>query len=465
MAGAARPSLAVAALLGLALLGCARPAPRTVAPALALDDAALRALLDPARADHLVGLQVAVVVDGRIWERGYGRRFVHPTDRALDLPLTERTLVRVASASKPVAALAALRLAEQGRLDLDADLSDLLGFRLRNPRFPDAPLTTRMVLAHTSSISDAAGYQVPFGESLAERFAPRPGAPDGAPFSAHRPGARFEYSNLGSGVIATVIERVTGERFDRHVAREVLARAGVEATFDVASLSDEQRARLAVLYRKGPEDAPSWDPQGPWLAQMDDPRPAAQGGSGRWSAPGADPRLADYRPGTNGALFSPQGGLRISAGDLARLWTCLLAGAAPDPSPRRCAPLLSRPMRDALLAPQWSYDPRAPNGDTQGGLFLAWGLGVQRFTGAHAPDELRLDSPSARLDGRPLVGHLAFAYGLFGGALFTPDGRRGVVYFATGTAMPLDANPGRRSAFWRWEEEIVEWAAREAWAL
>lgn len=449
--------------LGLACLvaaaGCAE-APRPDAAPLALDDAPLRTLLDPARPDHLVGLQVAVVVDGRLWERAYGRRFVHPADPTRDLPLAADSLVRAASASKPVVAIAVLQLVEQGRLDLDADLSDLLGFPLRNPRHPGVAITPRMVLAHTSSIVDAAGYALPLGDALAALFTPGPRWDDGAPFSDRAPGTYFEYSNLGSGVLATVVERVTGERFDRVAARAVLARAGVEATFDVASLADAQRARLAVLYRKGPEDALRWDPRGPWLAQMDDPRPAAEGGSGRWSAPGADPRAADYRPGANGALFSPQGGLRISAGDLARLWSCLLRGVAPTPSPRPCRGLLRPATRELMLRPQWAFDPRALNGATEDGLMLAWGLGVQRFTGAHAPGEGRLDSPTARLDGVPLVGHLAFAYGMFGGVLFTPDGRRGVVYFATGSAQPLDANPGRRSAFWGWEEEIVDWAAR-----
>lgn len=425
-------------------------------PVRAPDDAELRALLDPARPDHLVGLQVAVVVDGVVTELAYGRRFVHPTDRARDLPMTTDTLLRVASASKPVAALAVMRQVERGRLDLDADVSGYLGFRLRNPGHPEVPITLRQLLAHTSSIVDGPGYSLPPGERLQSFFVPGPRWDDGARFSAHAPGTFFEYSNLGWGVLGTVLERVTSERFDRLVAREVLGRARIEGTFDVASLNAARRARLAVLYRKGPEEAPSWDPAGPWLPQFDDPRAPEAGGSGRWSAPGEDPALARYTPGDNGTLFSPQGGLRTSAGGLARLWSCLLTGG--------CR-LLAPASRAALLAAQWAYDPRSPNGDTWGGVFLSWGLGVQRFTGAHVPAEGRVDSPSARLDGRPLVGHLAEAYGLFGGVWFTPDGRRGVVYLSNGSATPFSANRGARSGLHRWEEIIVEWAAREAWRL
>jgi CubicO group peptidase (beta-lactamase class C family) len=452
----------LAALAPLVALGADAAAPRP------LDEAPLRALLDPARPDHLAGLQVAVVRDGVLQELAYGRRFIHPTDRARDLPLTAATRVRAASASKPVTAIAVMRLVAAGRLDLDADASRHLGFALRNPRHPDAPITLRMLLAHTGSVVDGAGYVLPIEARIADLFTPgSPSWADGASFSAHAPGTYFEYSNLGWGLLGTAIERATGERFDRFVAREVLARAGIGGGFDVAALDPD---RLAVLYRKGSEDAPDWDPRGPWLAQTDDPRPVAEGGSGRWSAPSADPRIAAYLPGTNGALFSPQGGLRASAGEVAQLWSCLLRGKpvrpAPQAAPRAASAsceLLDPRARAALLAPRWRFDPHAPNGDTLEGQFLSWGLGVQRFLGAHRPERGMRDSPSARLDGVALVGHLAEAYGLFGGALFAPDGRFGIVYFATGTATSFDANPGARSAFLRWEETLLDWAAREAW--
>lgn len=432
-----------------------------------LDTTELRALLAEDRPDALVGLQVAVVVDGKVSEFAFGRRFVHPTDRSRDLPMTVDSLVRAASASKPIAAIAVMQLAERGVLELDADVSRDLGFQLRNPRFPDVPITLRQLLSHTSSIVDGPGYSLPLGERLETLFMPGAHWDDGARFSAHAPGSHFEYSNLGWGVIGTVLERVTHTRFDRLVAKRVLARAGIEGTFDVASLDAGQRARLAVTYRKGAEDAPVWDPAGPWLAQNDDPRSAAAGGSGRWSAVGAAAGIGSYRPGDNGTLFSPQGGLRISSGQLARLWLCLLSdrrrettGGAACPG----APLLRPATRQQMLAAHWTDDPaRDDDGDTLGGQFLSWGLGVQRFTGHHDAAAIVGDSPSARLDGRALVGHLAEAYGLFGGVWFTADGRLGVVYFANGSATPLRAAPGTRSSAYRWEEVIVDWAAREAW--
>src|SRR5690606_15275658 len=63
--------------------------------------------------------------------------------------------VRIASISKLVTTIAVMRLVEAGKLDLDADAGDLLGFPLRNPAFPDQPITLRMLLSHRSKIGRA----------------------------------------------------------------------------------------------------------------------------------------------------------------------------------------------------------------------------------------------------------------------------------------------------------------------
>ncbi|MEG2942362.1 MAG: serine hydrolase, partial [Thermomonas sp.] len=82
-------------------------------------------------------------------------------------PATKRAIsvddpVRIASISKLVLSIGVMRLVEDGKLDLDADVSDTLGWKLRNPSFPDKKLTLRLLLSHTSSLTDGAGYwQVP----------------------------------------------------------------------------------------------------------------------------------------------------------------------------------------------------------------------------------------------------------------------------------------------------------------
>ena len=63
-----------------------------------------------------------------------------------------------------------MQLAEQGKIDLDADISCYLGFTLRNPNYPDTPITSKMLLSHTSSLRDGEVYTIPSKYSLQELF-------------------------------------------------------------------------------------------------------------------------------------------------------------------------------------------------------------------------------------------------------------------------------------------------------
>src|SRR3954469_4910623 len=94
-------------------------------------------------------------------------------DRARGRRLTIDDPVRIASISKLVVALGVMRLVEQGRLDLDRDVSDYLGSRLRNPAFPDRPITLRLLLSHRSSLRDGVDYAIPLGKTLREALAQR----------------------------------------------------------------------------------------------------------------------------------------------------------------------------------------------------------------------------------------------------------------------------------------------------
>jgi CubicO group peptidase (beta-lactamase class C family) len=147
-------------------------------------------------------------------------------DRARRRPLTIDDPVRIASISKLVVALGVMRLVEQGRLDLDRDVSEYLGWSLRNPAFPDRPITLRLLLSHRSSLKDDVDYAIPFGTGLRSVLA-NPAAFD----AEHSPGSFFRYSNLNFPVIASVMERATGERFDALMARLVLRPLGLEACF------------------------------------------------------------------------------------------------------------------------------------------------------------------------------------------------------------------------------------------
>ncbi|MEO1100818.1 MAG: serine hydrolase domain-containing protein [Pseudomonadota bacterium] len=414
----------IRALLAAASLTLAACALETSAPApdRAAHDARLAALVtgdgDPA---HALAGTVLVVMRGEetVYAGAAGRARIDPVrgDRAL----TPETKFRWASVSKMVVGMTALDLEREGAVNLDANLSEALGWPLHRPDDPARAITLRQALDHTSSIRDPAAYWVPLPGNIRTLF-----EGEAAPFSAHTPGDWFEYANLNYGLAATAMEAATGERFDRLAAR-MLNAAGLDAGFNWSGVSAAARRSGATLYRK--VDG-VWTPQVDDLDTLEDHAPLVLKDEGA--------NLADYTPGTNGTLFSPQGGLRASAVDLARLVRLLRAP--------RYAPLSSDP---------WVYDPARPNGTTAEagvsaeGLFTAYGLGVQLLPG---------DVPTAAWPGETLIGHSGDAYGLLSGAWVQADGDVAFAYAITGVNADINMPPGERTAFTLYEEKLLDLA-------
>ena len=107
-------------------------------------------------------------------------------DRATGRALTIDDPVRIASITKLHVALGVMRLVEQGKLDLDEDVSGHLGWRLRNPAFPDRPITLRLLLSHRSSLRDDISYALPL-DTTVQRALAAPEAWD----RDHPPGSFF----------------------------------------------------------------------------------------------------------------------------------------------------------------------------------------------------------------------------------------------------------------------------------
>ena len=119
----------------------------------------------------LAGLAVEAISDGEVvYKYSGGRRVIDNDDPANDLPFETDTRVRIASVSKTFVAVGIMQLVEQGKIDLDADVSDYLGFALRNPNYPDTAITCRMLLSHTSGIRDGEQYSIAPDHALRECF-------------------------------------------------------------------------------------------------------------------------------------------------------------------------------------------------------------------------------------------------------------------------------------------------------
>ncbi len=379
----------------------------------------------------LASLAVALIKNGAVYalhavdNRPAARKVIQPR-------LTPDALFRVASISKLICAIGAMRLVEQGVLALDADVSELLGWTLRNPHFPDVPITIAQLLSHTSSLRDDGGYNFPPETSLQsalERNAKVWG-------TQGPPGEYFRYANVPWGVLATVMERATHERFDRLITRLVFAPLGIEGGFHPFEFAPKVLQSTETLYRK--RDANEvWNPAGPWIAQVDD-----------YSATPPAPRAsAGYVLGTNGTVMSPQGGARLSVVALAKIARLLLGKGEVDG-----VRLLKAETVTMMCAKRW--DAKRDKGDSdfdEGvGSIAGWGLGVQHFNDTPGPKGDRLIEGG----GFTGVGHFGFAYGLTSGLVIDPISGNGLIYCQGGTGDDPEKNKGIYSSNYRFEERI-----------
>lgn len=367
--------------------------------------------------DHVrAAVEVAFDRDGETGAAASG-----VADPASGRRVTPDDPVRVASVSKLVVAIGVMRLVEQGRLALDEDASVKLGWRLRNPAYPDRPITLRQLLSHTGSVRDQGdNYALPLDGSVRDAMAdPRSWDP------RHGPGdGYYTYSNLNFPIVASIMERATGERFDRLMKRLVLDPMTLDACYNWPTCADAEVARAVEL--DGPDGKPLKD-------DLHGHRPAC---------PVSLPKvgrcdLDRWRAGDNGAMFSPQGGLRISPRGLARVGRMLLRGGEIDG-----VRVLTPASVETMLAPQWTYV--GDNGDTDGGFACRYGLATQTLATRQAGCG---DDPAG--DGAAWVGHAGEAYGLRSGVWIDRATGRGVAYYVTGLA---DHPERGRGGFFKAEE-------------
>ncbi|HZU51505.1 MAG TPA: serine hydrolase [Sphingomicrobium sp.] len=321
--------------------------------------------------------------------------------------------VRVASVSKMVTAIGVMRLVGEGKLDLSSDVSRWLGWNLRNPNFPDRPINLSMLLSHTSSVREHDDdYVIPLGASL-EDLMRDPRNWD----SLHSPGSYFAYVNLNYPIIGSIIEKVTGTRFDLWMHANVLAPMKIDACFNWPTCSDEAVAHAVEL------DSPTGKPVKDDLHGHRPDCPV-------FVKDGEPCDLTLWRLGENGALFAPQGGLRISAQGLARIGRMLLDGGTIDG-----VRILSPGAVDALLTQVWRFD--GSNGQTDGGFYCSAGNGTHQL-----PNRQPGCADDIGTRGSVLVGHAGDAYNMKSGIWIDRAHQHGIAYFVTAVPDPAPKEPG-----------------------
>jgi len=254
---------------------------------------------DRMRHHDVPGVQIAVIEGGEVaWTAGYGE-----LERGSGRCVDERSRFQAASISKPVTALAVLRLVDRGALSLDQPVNE----RLRSWRVPEneftvaRPVTLRALLSHTAgtTVSGFPGYasgvelpslrQILEGEPPANTPAVRVDSPVGG---------RFRYSGGGTTIVQLLLTEVVGQPFPELMRDLVLAPLGMRDSTFAQPLPSGLRASAATAHERGAPVSGGWNTY---------PEMAA---AGLWTTAEDLGRfvigLQQARRGARGSLLSPE---------------------------------------------------------------------------------------------------------------------------------------------------------------
>lgn len=314
---------------------------------------------------HAIGVAVVVVKDNKIvYSYSFGYKNIEDS-----VPLRTTDLFRIASISKTFVGTAIMQLLEKKKLSLDDDVNRYLGFTIRNPKFPDIPITIKMLLCHRSSINDSQGYKT------FDKINPVTDSQYSKCYSEYEPNSKYAYSNLNYNLLGAIIEKVTGERFDRYIYQNILSPLKLNGSFNVLDLDSLQFVRPYFINKNGVPHY-SRDAFNPYLSE-----------------------LQDYKLGYSTPILSPAGGMKLSAPDLAQYMMMHMNNGK-----NRGIRVLSR--KNELLM-------RTPPVKKQ-----SYALSLYR-DGNIIPGEV-------------LVGHTGGAYGFKTAMFFHPEKHYGFVVFSNG---------------------------------
>ncbi|WP_342645456.1 serine hydrolase domain-containing protein [Mucilaginibacter sp. CSA2-8R] len=314
------------------------------------------------------GISVAVVKNNHIiYTHSFG-----VSDVESQKPLTDDNIFRIASISKSFSATSIMQLIEAKKCSLDDDFSNLVGFKVRNPKYPDVVITLRMVMSHTSSVNDSQGY------FTLDTINPGKNPNFAKCYNTYSPGAGYEYCNLNYNMVGAVIERLSGERFDQYVKHHILDPLGLYGGYCVDSLD---HSRFAKLY-----EYDSVSKQLVYAPLAYNPR---------------SQEVKNYLIGYDTPIFSPTGGMKISATDLAK-YMMMHMNYGKLNGVRIISKKSSRTMQTKVS-------------DGEGG----YGLALR-----HSHD---------LIEHKDMVGHTGSSYGLTSGMFFEPKEKFGIVVICNGS--------------------------------
>ncbi|MFN3298654.1 MAG: serine hydrolase domain-containing protein [Sediminibacterium sp.] len=315
----------------------------------------------------VVGMSVAVVKNSQVvFAQSFGLK-----NQETKTPLSNSDIFRIASISKSFSATAIMQLVEKRLISLDDDMSKLVGFIIRNPKFPETPITLKMVLSHRSSINDSQGYF-----SL-DAINPAKNPNWTKCYNNYAPDSGYMYCNLNYNMVGTIIEKISGERFDNYIRQHILQPLGLYGGYCVDSLDSK---RFATIYEYYTDSAK-------FIASPNAYAPRTE-------------EIANYTMGYTTPIFSPTGGMKISATDLAKYM--IMHSRMGKANGKRIISRRSARKMQTMISEKEQYG-------------------------------LALSKSNKLINGITLTGHTGSAYGLNSAMFFEPNKQYGFVVIINGS--------------------------------
>ena len=205
-------------------------------------------LPDALKNEDIPGAVVSVVKDGQVvTTRGYGWADTGASGGQPVAVDPQKSLFRVASISKIPTSIAAMQLVEQGKVDLDTDISAYLDFEIER-RF-DEPLTLRNLLTHSAGFEES--IRMAQDETDLEAY-----VKTNPPVQVFEPGSTPGYSNYGMALAGYIVQRVSGQPFETYVREHVLEPAGMTSSTYEQPLPKDMAGSLGPGYTSMGEEVP-----------------------------------------------------------------------------------------------------------------------------------------------------------------------------------------------------------------
>lgn len=319
----------------------------------------------------VIGLAVVVVDKGQIiYRESFGYKSFDTYMKHGKEPLRDEHIFRIASISKTFVATAIFQLIDQDLLNLEDDVNHYLDFHVANPNYPDVPITIKMLLSHRSSINDSQGY------FSFNHINPEKGKNYCLCYNDYAPGKGYQYCNYNYNLLGAIIENISGERFDDYIEKYITSRLKLKGSYNVERLD---RALLVPLYKYDKKE------------KCFQEQPEAYKSYKKL--------LENYKLGMYASYLSPTGGMKISAGDLAKYMMIHMQNG--KYGRERFISSKSEKLIRKVVTPEAAY-----------------ALSFKEYQGL--------------IPGEKLCGQTGGAYGLFSAMIFHPEKKYGFVVITNG---------------------------------